>query len=189
MISASGSQHQMLFVPDSLLLCFCYPKEPVECWATAQLGKKTTGTCSGTPQQIPGVCWSISEQGQCLPVGVTEHLLQGSPTRQMSWPHHSIYNYFMMHSQELRKVSLFKKGILVLTVSCPCYRTDIAVSLSNRWPGSHTANQVTHSEGISQMISYHVLNFSPPKVSYFKSLKAGLKKHADQVYQNSKDCN
>lgn len=109
MISASGSQHQMLFVPDSLLLCFCYPKEPVECWATAQLGKKATGTCSGTPQQIPGVCWSISEQGQCLPVGVTEHLLQGSPTRQMSWPHHSIYNYFMMHSQELRKVSLFKK--------------------------------------------------------------------------------
>lgn len=63
------------------------------------------------------------------------------------------------------------------------------MSLSNRWPGSHIANQVTHSEGISQMISYYVLNFSPQKVSDFKSLKTGLKKHADQIYQNSKDCN
>lgn len=58
-------------------------------------------------------------------------------------------------------VSLFKKRTLVLTVSCPSYRTDLAVSLSNRWPGSHIANQVTHSEGISQMISYHVLNSAP----------------------------
>lgn len=134
----------MLFVPDSLLLCFCYPKEPVECWATAQLGKKTTGTCSGTPQQIPGVCWSISEQGQCLPVGVTEHLLQGSPTRQMSWPHHSIYNYFMMHSQELRKVSLFKKRnpsahselpLLQNRHCCVFYQIDgQVVTLPIKWP-------------------------------------------------------
>lgn len=63
------------------------------------------------------------------------------------------------------------------------------MSLSNRRPGSHTANQVTHSEGVSQMISYHVLHFSPQKVSDFKSLKTGLKKHADQIYQDSKDCN
>lgn len=74
----------------------------------------------------------------------------------------------MMHSQELRK------GFFCLKKESQCSQpaalaagTGIAVCLFNRWPGSHTANQVTHSEGISQMISYHVLNFSPQMVSDF----------------------
>lgn len=80
---------------------------------------------------------------------------------------HSTHS-LMMHSQELRK------GFFCLKKESQCSQpaalaagTGIAVCLFNRWPGSHTANQVTHSEGISQMISYHVLNFSPQMVSDF----------------------
>lgn len=75
----------------------------------------------------------------------------------------------MMHSQELRKGFFFclKKESQCSQRGALAAGTDIAVSLFNRWPGSHIANQVTHSEGISQMISYHVLNFSPQKVSDF----------------------
>lgn len=73
----------------------------------------------------------------------------------------------MMHSQELRKVHLFKKESQCSQRAALATGTDIAGSLSNRWPGSHIANQVTHSEGTSQIISYHVLNFSLQKVSDF----------------------
>lgn len=115
-------------------------------------------------------------------------LLQGSPTK-LAWPQHSTYN-FMMHSQELRKAFFcLKKESQGSQRAALVAGTDIAVCLFNRWPGSHTANQVTHSEGISQMISYHALNFSPQKVSDFSSLKTGLKKHADQICQNSKGYN
>lgn len=72
----------------------------------------------------------------------------------------------MVHSQELRKVCL-KKESQCSQRAALATGTDIAGSLSNRWPGSHTANQVTHPEGIPQIISYQVLNFSPQKVSYF----------------------
>lgn len=105
-ISASGSQHQTFFVPGSFLLCFCYPKEPVECWATAQPGKNLRALLRATPP-TPGV-WYLEH---CRAGTVSP---RGSHTEQLSWPHHSTHN-LTVHSQELRKVCLFKKRIPVLT--------------------------------------------------------------------------
>lgn len=70
----------------------------------------------------------------------------------------------MMHSQESRKGFFFclKKESQCSQRAALAAGTDIAVCLFNRWPGSHTANQVTHSEGISQMILLRV-KFQPPK--------------------------
>lgn len=124
-------------------------------------GKETQDLLKHTPH-VPGLwCLEHCRAGTASPRGRHRDLLQGSPTK-LSWPHHSTSN-FMMHSQELRK------GFFCLKKESQCSQraalasgTDIAVSLFNRWPGSHIANQVTHSEGISQMISYHV-KFQPPK--------------------------
>lgn len=118
-ISASGSQHQLLFAPDSFLPYFCHPKEPEECWATAHQGKKHR-TCSSTPHTCQALVSGALQSRDSVSPGRHRNLLQGSPTK-LSWPHHSTYN-FMMHSQELKGFFLFKKRIPVPTASCPCCR-------------------------------------------------------------------
>lgn len=162
-ISASGSQHQLLVAPDSFLPYFCHPKEPEECWATAHQGKKHR-TCSSTPHTCQALVSGALQSRDSVSPGRHRDLLQGSPTK-LSWPHHSTYN-FMMHSQELKGFFCLKKESQCPQRAALAAGTDIAVSLFNRWPGSHIANQVTHSEGISQMISYHV-KFQPPKGFWF----------------------
>lgn len=76
----------------------------------------------------------------------------------------------MMHSQELRKVFFCLKKNPSAHSKLPLLQeqTLLCVYLIDGQVVTLPIKiAIIHSEGISQMISYHVLNFSPQKVSHF----------------------